>query len=163
MANPDCPCGSGPRLHLCCGPFLAGEAEPPDAETLMRSRYAAFALGEVDHLVRTLDPAHEDRARPKDELVAELRRACRTSRYRGLAVLDVAPPDPAGVALVLFVATVFVAGRDRSFVERSRFRHDGKGWRYWQGDARPAASFADPRRLTLVSFSAEPSARPPAG
>ena len=49
-----CPCGSGRAYGACCGRFHGGE-EPPDAEALMRSRFAAFARGEYEYLWRTLD------------------------------------------------------------------------------------------------------------
>ncbi len=46
-----CPCGTGETLAACCGRYLTGgDATPPTAERLMRSRYTAFALGDMDHL-----------------------------------------------------------------------------------------------------------------
>src|SRR5690606_6815057 len=39
-----CPCGSGRAYDGCCGPLHDG-APAPTAEALMRSRFAAFALG----------------------------------------------------------------------------------------------------------------------
>ncbi|MEX2454303.1 MAG: YchJ family protein [Rhodospirillaceae bacterium] len=60
MASPEspeaataCPCGSGAMFDACCGPVIAG-APAPTAEALMRSRYAAFARGDLDHLERSL-------------------------------------------------------------------------------------------------------------
>jgi SEC-C motif-containing protein len=153
MATPDCPCGSGLRLKACCARFFDGAIEPPDAETLMRSRYSAFALGEVEHLWRTLDVTHPDRAEPKDALLLALRRMSRTSRWRGLVVLDRAPPDATGLARVLFLARIFQAGRDASFLECSEFRHEGHGWRYLRGESRPLAAVpGDPLALRIASF-----------
>lgn len=152
MANPDCPCHSGLRLHLCCGPIVRGEREAADPEALMRSRYTAFATGAVEHLWRTLAHDHADRARPRDEVLAELRRACRSNRYRRLRILDRSGADPAGLARVLFHAAIFESGRDLSFVELSRFRHDGTGWRYLGGDLRPLPAAADPSALRLETF-----------
>lgn len=56
-----CPCGSGRTYAACCGPLLAGERTAATAEELMRSRYTAFATGDVDHLVRSWHP----RTRPE--------------------------------------------------------------------------------------------------
>ena len=39
-----CPCGSGNALAECCGKYISGVAHAPTAETLMRSRYTAFAV-----------------------------------------------------------------------------------------------------------------------
>ncbi|HEX7112806.1 MAG TPA: YchJ family protein [Mizugakiibacter sp.] len=45
-----CPCGSGRTYARCCAPLHAG-APAPDAEALMRSRYAAYALGLEPYLL----------------------------------------------------------------------------------------------------------------
>ena len=51
-----CPCGSGLSFADCCGPYIDGAAWPADAETLMRSRYAAYALGRYAWLVESTHP-----------------------------------------------------------------------------------------------------------
>jgi SEC-C motif-containing protein len=103
----------------------------------MRSRYAAFALKEVDYLLRTLHADHPDRDRPAVDVLRELRDACRTNRYMALRILDTQEADPLGVARVVFSAKVFRRGHDLSFVERSEFLHDGEGWRYVRGEVVP--------------------------
>jgi len=119
----------------------------------MRSRYSAFALREVEYLWRTLHPEHPDRARPKEELLRELRAVCSAHKYPRLHVLDRQPPDETGKAVVLFYARIFEKGKDRSFVERSEFRHDGTGWRYLTGDGQPASELRQsPETLTLAHF-----------
>jgi len=50
-----CPCGSGQDLDGCCGPIING-APAPTAEALKRSRYTAFALGDIGYLADTLSP-----------------------------------------------------------------------------------------------------------
>ena len=72
----------------------------------------------------------------------------------GLSVIESAPPDEAGVARVLFHARVFEAGRDLSFVELSRFAHDGEGWRYLDGLGAPASRFPEPAALRISTFTA---------
>jgi SEC-C motif-containing protein len=47
-----CPCGGG-LFASCCNPYLAGDAVPPSAEQLMRSRYSAFALRNEAYLRAT--------------------------------------------------------------------------------------------------------------
>ena len=51
-----CPCG-GPSLATCCGPYLAGEAVPPTAEHLMRSRYCAYTLRNEAYLRASWHPS----------------------------------------------------------------------------------------------------------
>ncbi|MDC0710684.1 YchJ family metal-binding protein [Stigmatella sp. ncwal1] len=150
---PVCPCTSGLRYRQCCAPYHRGEAEPPDAEALMRSRYSAFALREVGYLWKTLHPEHPDRSRPEADMLRELRTSAQSHQYPGLVVMDRSPPDAQGVAQVLFFAKVFERGKDRSFVELSDFRHDGTGWRYVSGVLRPLGELSGPpEQLTRATF-----------
>ena len=159
--TPPCPCSSGLRYSACCARYHRGTAEAPDAEALMRSRYSAFALREVDYLWRTLHPDHPDRSRPREDFVRELRAQASALKYPRLHVLDRQLTDPSGTSVVLFYARVFESGKDRSFVERSEFRHDGTGWRYHSGEARAPQSLpSPPESLTLATFAAS---RGPAG
>jgi SEC-C motif domain protein len=57
-----CPCGSGTPYDACCGPLHRGTAQAETPEQLMRSRFSAYALGELDHVFRTWHP----RTRPDD-------------------------------------------------------------------------------------------------
>ena len=101
-------------------------------EALMRSRYAAFALGLGPYLVETLAERHPDRRRPPAELARELGAVHRTQRYMGLAIFPARPDE------VLFHARIFVQGRDHSFVELSSFVREAEGWRYAAGELLPA-------------------------
>jgi SEC-C motif domain protein len=55
-----CPCQSGKEYKVCCGPIIAGGQNAPTAEALMRSRYSAYAKGEIDYLTNTLHPDHRN-------------------------------------------------------------------------------------------------------
>jgi len=48
-----CPCGSSKEYAKCCEPFIKGKSKAPTAEALMRSRYTAFAVGELDYVLQT--------------------------------------------------------------------------------------------------------------
>ena len=71
-----CPCGGG-EYSRCCGPFHRGERRAETAEQLMRSRYSAFAKGEVDYLRRTHGQPAPRRA---------LLQACRQTTWLGLTI-----------------------------------------------------------------------------
>ena len=47
-----CPCGQGNYQH-CCQPLHVGQAHAESASQLMRSRYSAFALQQIDYIVQT--------------------------------------------------------------------------------------------------------------
>jgi SEC-C motif-containing protein len=116
-----CPCGSGLDYDECCGPPHRGEIAAPTAERLMRSRFSAFALGEVDYLLRTW----HSRTRPES---LDLDPA---QRWIRLEVLDTAkggPADPTGI--VEFRAVFRQAGHTDELHERSRFVREDGAWVY---------------------------------
>jgi SEC-C motif domain protein len=57
----DCPCGSDEAFERCCGPLHNGQRMVATAEELMRSRYTAYAVGDLDYVWRTWHP----RTRPE--------------------------------------------------------------------------------------------------
>ncbi len=116
-----CPCGSGLAYAACCGPLHTREREAATAEQLMRSRYAAYALGEVDHVFRTWHP----RTRPADVTHDP------TTAWIGLAVLDThagGPDDDTGV--VEFRASYDGPDGPGVLHETSRFERRRGRWVY---------------------------------
>ena len=99
----------------------------------MRSRYSAFARGEVDYLLATSHPELIEREGGLDVFRRSLREACRTLRYQGLTVSEAHEDGDSGQ--VTFVVRVFRQGRDMSFAERSTFVRDEGRWRYLSGEA----------------------------
>lgn len=131
VAGASCPCGrldarGKPRAFAaCCGPYLADfpRTPAPDAESLMRSRYSAFVLGDAAYLLATW---HASRRPP--ELTFEP-----GTKWLGLAVRSARAVDDVH-AEVEFVARSRTAGRAHRLHERSRFvREDGR-WYYLDGD-----------------------------
>lgn len=51
--NTPCPCQSSLDYAVCCGKYHKGKLQAPTAETLMRSRYSAYAMGNAQYLFRT--------------------------------------------------------------------------------------------------------------
>lgn len=117
-----CPCGSGRGFGQCCGPILAGR-DADTAEQLMRSRYTAFALGDVAHLARTWHPA----TRPEDLDPG------RGTQWLALAIVRAAggPSDDEGV--VEFRARWRAGGETGQLHEVSRFRRRRGRWVYVDG------------------------------
>ena len=135
-----CPCGSGSSYPSCCEPFHDG-APAPTAEALMRSRYAAYALGRLDHVFRTWHPrTRPDEVEPTPGLT-----------WQGLRVLRTeggGEDDDTGI--VEFEARYRVGagagagagswgrsggrGRDGVLHEVSRFARRAGRWVYVDGD-----------------------------
>lgn len=119
-----CPCGSGVDYPACCGQWHHGEAAAPDAASLMRSRYSAFVLDELDYLLRTWHPA----SRP-----ASLAPNPPDLKWLGLQVRRHEQQDDSH-ALVEFVARYRQAGRATRLHEISRFEKLDGRWYYQDGE-----------------------------
>ena len=59
-----CPCGSDEPFGRCCLPLHLGERQAETAEQLMRARYSAYAVDDLDYIWQTL--ASADAARGVD-------------------------------------------------------------------------------------------------
>lgn len=125
-----CPCGRPKPYAACCQPLHRGGKRAATPEDLMRSRYAAYALGEVDYLLATLHPskrAGQDRA--------GLVRSARETRWTGLKVLATEGGtflETTGV--VEFEAAYRAGGTAGVMHERSRFVREDGAWYYVDGD-----------------------------
>jgi SEC-C motif-containing protein len=119
-----CPCGGG-SFASCCAPFLAGDAVPPSAEQLMRSRYSAFALRDEAYLRATWHPS----TLPVDPIVdpdeklqwlgLEVKSALRLRQRK--ANLPEQPDLTSTSDTVEFVARFKVGGRAHRIHELSNF------------------------------------------
>jgi SEC-C motif-containing protein len=116
-----CPCGTGALYADCCGPLHDGTLAARTAEQLMRSRYAAFVVGDTAYLARTWHP----RTRPA-HLDATVGPA-----WTGLTVIATADgreDDSVG-------EVEFEAAHDGGVLhERSRFIRRAGRWVYVDGD-----------------------------
>ena len=125
-----CPCGSGRAFDACCGPFLAGDASAPTAEALMRSRYTAYTVGDIDYIRRTM---HKSAIHTFDEEAS--RRWSREAEWHGLeikAVRQGEPEDREGE--VEFVAAYVQDGEECFHHERATFKKEGQKWYYVDGE-----------------------------
>lgn len=123
----NCPCGKSSPFERCCGRFIHGGEIVPDAEHLMRSRYAAFVLRDVAWLLATWYPA----TRPTDLTLDEEP----APQWLGLQVQHFAVQD-SDHATVEFVARYKINGRAHRLHELSRFERLEGRWFYREGDLR---------------------------
>jgi SEC-C motif-containing protein len=131
----ECPCGeASPEAKVkrlakyaqCCGRFIEGDETPATAMELMRSRYTAYVIGNMDYLRATWSEA----TCPRDLEVS----ADSATRWLGLQIKRHALID-ANHAVVEFVARYKADGRAHRLHETSRFERDNAGrWRYIDGD-----------------------------
>ncbi len=118
-----CVCGKGASLEVCCGRFHDGE-RPATAEELMRSRYAAFAVGRREYLEASHDP----------ETFQGLRDVGPEPRWTRLEVVDCEEGGPGDQEGWVEFRAHYVVGKNPGMVhERSYFRRLKGGWVYTSG------------------------------
>lgn len=117
-----CPCQSGRSYAECCQPFHQGEAAPT-AEALMRSRYCAYTLQNIDYIVATTVPAQQHLLD-----TADMAAWSRETAWLGLDVLRHLPNIGKQHAQVEFIAHFRDAGGEtQQHRELSAFvRIDGR-------------------------------------
>jgi len=129
----DCPCGRAGTFggalayDRCCGRYLDDPGTPaPDAESLMRSRYTAYALRRDDYVLATWDAATRPARLNVDPRL----------RWTGLQVHAARHTGPDSAEVVFTAHYGDGAGRTGRIAETSRFtRRDGR-WAYRDGVVR---------------------------
>ncbi len=119
-----CPCGQGQPYPECCGRHHAG-TPAPTAESLMRSRYSAYVLGNARYV---LDTWHPDTRPSELDLGIEPR-----PRWLGLKIVRHEPSGP-DHASVTFEARYKLNGRAFRMHETSRFIREEGRWFYVDGE-----------------------------
>jgi SEC-C motif-containing protein len=132
-----CPCFSGLRYAACCRPIHEGARRAETPEALMRSRFAAYALGLGRYLVETLASTHPDRVHGEEVLAQSMSHAKDTQRFLGLEIRETSHDGDRGE--VVFHARIFERGVDRSFDERSQFVRENGAWKYASGEVMTGA------------------------
>ncbi|MGA5465138.1 YchJ family protein [Mycobacterium sp. NPDC050041] len=119
-----CPCGSGEPYGGCCGPLHRGERSAETAEHLMRSRFSAYAIGDLDYVWRTWHPRTRPSALTPDTAL----------EWTALEIVDVVAggaEDDHGE--VEFRAHYLQNRRSGTLHERSRFAVRARRWLYVDG------------------------------
>ncbi len=119
-----CPCrkkSETTTYELCCQPFHLGVRPAPTPETLMRSRYAAFALRNAPYLLQTWHPS----TRP-DNLDF-------TPGQEWLSLKIEAAHSSGDAGTVTFTARSRIGGASHILQETSRFVREGGKWLYLDG------------------------------
>jgi len=125
-----CPCESKRTYDQCCEPYLLGRKQPETAETLMRSRFTAYALARADYLVATTAAGEREKLD-----LDELGRYCRAVKCISLRVLSTQAGkagDETGV--VTFHAKLLINGKRMLHREVSRFVREEGRWAYLDGE-----------------------------
>ncbi len=117
-----CSCHSGKLYEECCKPYHEGKAAPTPV-ALMRSRYAAYALCNIDYIIQTSHPDLRKKMGSRQELI----QFSKQTSFDNLTILE-AEGDT-----VTFKAHLSQNGKDISFIERSLFKKVKDRWYYAEG------------------------------
>lgn len=123
-----CPCGSSREYEECCQPFHKGAAQAPSAEALMRARYSAYVLGEIDYLVRSIPLLERKKF---DRRSAKL--WSQSAEWKGLEVRSVTEKANGTRAVIEFVARFAAEGEDHAHHEIASFEKVNDRWYFLDG------------------------------
>jgi len=123
----DCPCCSGKKFDVCCGPFLSGDEKAATAEAMMRSRYTAHAREEYPYVIATTHSS----TRPPDNEYDDYQDI-------GWCGLEIVATEAGGEndeeGVVEFKAKYQAAGGTLAHHEVARFVKEEGEWVYLDGD-----------------------------
>jgi SEC-C motif domain protein len=122
----NCPCGSERSLVDCCLPLISGEKFAQTAEQLMRSRYTAHVLLQIDYLWQTWSADQRQRSSP--EQIYAWASGCEWLGLHILACEQGQPRDAQGE--VSFIALFRQNGQLQQHHEKSLFRKLMGRWFY---------------------------------
>jgi SEC-C motif domain protein len=125
----NCPCGSDKSFGECCEPFLKGMSNAPTAEALMRARYCAYAMADIDFIERTIHSS--TRAEFNRE---NARKWAEESQWHGLEILNaIGGKEDDAEGTVEFIATYSQKDESVKHHEVSTFRKEDEAWAFVDG------------------------------
>jgi len=128
--NTQCPCGSSKKYKKCCKPFHEG-SNPKTAEQLMRSRFCAYSLSNVDYIIKTTHQNNQDYNLDTITWEKDILNFCKYTDFVRLEIFETI--EGLDESYVSFKAILKQENIDTSFTEKSRFlKVDGK-WLYIDG------------------------------
>lgn len=124
-----CPCSNGKELAECCEPILMQAQKATTAEQLMRSRYTAYATGNVDWIIESQSP--DGRQFVDRKATEEWSKRAEWHRMEVLEVQQGGEDDDEG--LVDFKAYYTMAGEEIAHHEIASFRKEDGTWYFVDG------------------------------
>jgi SEC-C motif-containing protein len=128
MSPKTCPCGAGKDYQSCCQPIHQNPKKALKPEQLMRSRYSAYVLGNIDYIEKTMcSPASDDFNTEESKQWAE------RVEWLGLEILQSKriPNKPQGT--VTFIARYKDHAKEGAIAEKSFFIKKSGQWFYSHG------------------------------
>ena len=124
-----CPCGSGKKYGECCEPIIKNTSKALTAESLMRARYTAYVVHEIDFIINSCE---------EGEGIADIDKKAtedwsRNSTWNGLKILRTEKgQDDEGV--VEFTADYTLKQMHDVHHEVAAFKKINGEWKYVAGN-----------------------------
>jgi SEC-C motif-containing protein len=125
--NSKCPCGSDTKYKKCCQPYHKG-AIAPTALALMKSRYSAYVLHNVDYIIQTTDINNPDFTPQTVQWKDDLLDFCKNTDFKKLDIIDFS--EKMDISFVKFYVKLYINDIDQSFTENSKFIKKENKWLY---------------------------------
>lgn len=110
-----CPCGSLKTFNDCCLIIHNNQASASTAEQLMRARYSAFVVANIDFLIQSHDGS-EDSAQEREQLKTSTKLP-----WCKLEIISTSKQDTNNIGFVEFKAWYFENEKLQLLHENSRF------------------------------------------
>lgn len=123
----DCLCGSQKNYSACCEAYLTDKQRPDTPLALMRSRYTAYCLANIDYIQNTM----RGKALLDFDVINAKRWATRVNWIK-LTILDTSM-ETQHKGYVEFIATFVDDQVLESIHEKSEFIHEEGRWYYVDG------------------------------
>ncbi|HAH22389.1 MAG TPA: Sec-C motif domain protein [Prolixibacteraceae bacterium] len=129
MINKLCPCGSNRNFNDCCELIINSKREAITCQELMRSRYIAFTMANVEYLMRS----HHSTTRPIKEQ-QRIKKWAQSVQWLGLVILNSEKGEVDDtIGYVEFRALYLEDGQMQEIHERSLFKRENHQWVYVSG------------------------------
>ena len=125
-----CPCGTAKNYQDCCGVYHQNPGSAPTAEALMRSRYSAFAVNDIDYIQATQQLA-EATSEVETQAIKEENSS---TEWQQLEIIDTEQGQQAdNTGSVTFCARFKEGKHQGELSEKSLFEKRNGQWYYVSG------------------------------
>ena len=124
-----CPCGSTIDYFDCCGLYISDEDIPKTPETLMRSRYTAYSMANIDYIKKTM------KGKPLINFNdLEASHWAKQVHWMGLKIIEThMDSSDEQTGFVEFIATYLDGQTIKNIHEISQFQYTNNHWFYVDG------------------------------
>ena len=127
--NDPCMCHSGRKYKKCCRPFHDSKRYPSTPLELVRARFSAYALANIDFIMETTHPDGDSFNPKPDRWRAELEAYCFRTFFAELEILSTEENKVSYRAKILHFGM-----EEQQYIEHATFEQVNGRWLYVGGE-----------------------------